>query len=96
MVDKNKRKINNKTARAILTWSHYLFRQRLLNKSREFPWVKVVIVTEEYTSKTCGSCGKLNQSLGSKKDFKCSCGYEADRDVNGARNILLKFISEKE
>ena len=96
MVNKNKRKINNKTARAILTWSHYLFRQRLMNKSKEFPWVKVVIVTEEYTSKTCGNCGKLNQSLGSKKDFKCSCGYEADRDVNGARNILLKFISEKE
>jgi len=86
MINKGKRKIGSKTARAILTWSHYTFKQRLLNKAMEFPWVKVFIVAEEFTSKTCGACGKLNDKLGSKKDFNCSfC----------ARNILLKFLSPK-
>jgi len=97
MVNKGKRKIGSKTARAILTWSHYTFKQRLLNKAIEFPWVKVFIVTEEFTSKTCGACGKLNDKLGSKKDFNCSsCDFKADRDINGARNILLKFLVTKE
>ena len=94
MIKKDDRKISSKTARAICTYSHYLFRQRLINKSREFPSCKVILVTEEYTSKTCGSCGEINETLGSSKEFKCpSCDYTADRDINAARNILLKFIS---
>jgi len=97
MVKKKDRKIGSKTARAIMTWSHYTFQQRLLNKAKEFPWVKVFIVTEEFTSKTCGACGKLNDKLGSKKDFACSsCDFKANRDINGARNILLKFLMNKE
>src|SRR2546423_588161 len=56
---------------------------------------KVVICTEEYTSKTCGCCGVINKNLGSLKTFKCpSCGATIDRDVNGARNVLLKYITE--
>jgi len=97
MVKKGNRKIGSKTARAIMTWSHYTFKQRLINKAKEYPWVKVFIVTEEFTSKTCGKCGKLNNTLGSKKIFNCgSCDFNADRDHNGARNILLKFLSVKE
>jgi putative transposase len=90
-----KRKIRSKTARAIITWSHFTFRERLLNKIKEHPECKVKLVTEEYTSKTCGSCGELNQSLGSKKTFVCpSCDYKADRDLNAARNILIKSLQE--
>jgi len=63
-----------------MTWSHFTFKERLLNKVREYPGCKVKLVTEEYTSMTCGSCGKLNISLGSKKSFKCPfCDYKADR-----------------
>ena len=95
MIFKRKRRINSKTARNIITWSHFSFRQRLLNKIREFPNVKVKMVTEEYTSKTCGQCGTLNQSLGAKKVFSCGkCDYEANRDLNAARNILIKSINE--
>src|SRR5947209_17139018 len=32
------RKIHSKTARQMMTWSHYRFRQYLLHKSREYPW----------------------------------------------------------
>ncbi len=95
MISKDDRKIRSKTARAMVTYSHYLFRQRLIHKSKEFPWCKVELVSEEYTSITCGSCGKLNEKLGSSKNFHClSCSYEADRDINASRNILLKYISE--
>ena len=48
------------------------------------------------TSKTCGCCGKINAKLGGAKTFQCShCGYEADRDANGARNILLRYIGKR-
>lgn len=95
MVSRRKRRIRSKTARNMISWSHYTFRQKLLEKAREYPWVKIKLVTEEYTSKTCGSCGKLNEKLGSKKRFVCpTCGYRADRDLSAARNILIKSIYE--
>lgn len=79
----------------MLHWSHYRFRQRLLFKAGEYPGVTVKLVTEEYTSKTCGSCSAVHHHLGSSKQFVCpSCGWSCDRDVNGARNIMLKALSE--
>jgi putative transposase len=95
MVLKSKRRINSKTARNMLTWAHYRFRMRLKQKASAGLSVQVVDVTEEYTSKTCGLCGKINQKLGGNKHFLCNaCGYDVDRDHNGARNILIKFLSD--
>ena len=52
---------------------------------------KLIICTEEYTSKTCSKCGEINEKLGGKKIFKCEkCQLQIDRDFNGAINILLK------
>jgi len=86
-----RRKINSKTVRQMLTWSHYGFKQTLLSKAREYPWVDLRIVNEAYTSKTCTWCGVMNEKLGSSKIFHCkSCGTVVDRDYNGARNIYLK------
>jgi len=97
MVLKGKRTIGSRTVRSMLTWSHYRFRQRILNKEREFPWCKVVICDEAYTSKTCGRCGTLNNALGSSKTFVCNeCESIFDRDANGARNILLRYLTNKE
>jgi len=83
------RKINNKTVRQMLTLSHGKFLERLHyygNKSE----TEIIESTEEYTSKTCGKCGKIDEKLGSKKNYKCkNCGYYCDRDINGARNIKL-------
>jgi len=91
---KKQRSISTKTARAMCTMSHFGFKQRLLSKQREYPDCNVIICDEAYTSKTCGACGGLNDSLGGKKEFECAfCGYCADRDVNAARNILLKYIA---
>ena len=94
MVKRGKRRIRSKTARMMLTWSHFRFRQFLLHKVREYPWCRVIICTEEYTSKTCGCCGHIHRKLGGSKVFRCpSCAAELDRDINGARNILLRYLT---
>jgi putative transposase len=94
MVRRGKRRIRSKTARMMLTWSHFRFRQFLLHKIREYPWYQVIVCTEEYTSKTCGSCGHIHRKLGGSKVFRCpSCAAELDRDINGARNILLRYLT---
>jgi putative transposase len=97
MVKRSKRrKMNGKTAKTMLTFSHFLFRQRLLHKVREYPWCRVFLCDESFTSKTCGNCGLCNDKLGGSKLFHCkSCNFRADRDANGARNILIKYLVEK-
>lgn len=91
MVIKNKRRIRSKTARAMLNWSHYRFRQRLVHKSR-LTNTHVVVCDEVYTSKTCGGCGHIHST--SSKWYKCTqCGFQMDRDYNGARNILLRYLT---
>ena len=88
------RKIGKKTTRQMLNWCHFSFREFLLHKVREHPGKRVVICDEAYTSKCCGQCGTLNDSLGSSKVFRCrECPYVADRDDNGARNVLLRYLS---
>ena len=86
------RTIRSKTARSMLTWAHYRFRMRLIEKALE-RGTEVVTVTEEYTSRTCGRCGHLNPKTSSKL-FECEkCGVKMDRDDNGARNIFLKHVA---
>jgi len=94
MVKRAARRLSSKSARAMLTLSHFRFRQHLLHKAREHPWCQVYVVTEEYTSKTCGACGHLHDKLGGNKRFRCpKCNAVFDRDWNAARNILLKFLA---
>ena len=94
MVNRAKRNIGNGTARGMMTWSHYKFKE-LLKSTALREGVKLVIVTEEFTSKTCSCCGHLHHALGRSKVFRCSsCGVVMDRDENGARNILIKSCVE--
>jgi putative transposase len=86
------RKINSKAVRGMMTWSHYRFRMRLIEKAKERNGACLIfLVNEAYTSKTCGKCGHIHQKLGGNKLFKCpKCHFTIDRDVNGARNIYLR------
>lgn len=93
MVYKAKRKINSKTARSMLTWAHYRFKQRLIQQATK-RGSRVIEVGEEYTSKTCSKCGHIHGKLGGSKKFKCpECGHKIDRDANGSINIYIKTIS---
>ena len=94
MVKKGKRKLTTKTARAMVTLSHYRFQQTLKHQATKYGCV-VVDVTEEYTSKTCSKCGHVHRKLSGSKTFKCpECGHTLDRDLNGAFNILLKALRD--
>ena len=77
-----------KVAREMLAQSHGLFVQRLGDKCSE-RGVAFETPEEYYTTKTCGSCGKL-VDVGSAETFVCRCGYVADRDLNAARNIYIR------
>ena len=52
----------------------------------------MIDVCESYTSRTCSYCGFLHPK-NSKKRMKCHCGTDVDRDLNGARGLLLKSFS---
>lgn len=84
-------KLASKTARNMLTFRHYEFKQFLKAKAKEYSSA-VIDVCEAYTSKTCSFCGNIH-NIGSKKMLKCSCGVEIDRDLNGARGILLRALA---
>ena len=92
IVDMNQgRVISKSTVRNLLELAHYRFKVKLdvytKTKCRQ-----LVHITENYTTKTCGSCGIVND-VGGSKTYVCPCGYHADRDYHGARNICLKILS---
>ncbi|NES02516.1 MAG: transposase, partial [Okeania sp. SIO2F4] len=52
-----------------------------------------VAVPPNYTSQNCSNCGAVVKKSLSVRTHVCPhCGYEADRDVNAARNILQKAL----
>ena len=90
MTSRLKRKIRSKTVRSMLTWRHYTFKQRFIDKAIKRN-VVLHIVGEEYTTKTCGACGYIKNNVGGNKIFTCNnCKVTYDRDLGAARNIFLK------
>jgi transposase len=89
MVPKGFRNIHSTTVRSMLELSHGKFRERLLYVAKT-KQCNVIFVMEHFTTKTCGSCGELNETIGGSKTFLCPhCSTCIDRDYNGARNICL-------
>lgn len=82
------RNLRSKTARAMLTMSHYMYRQRLQWASSRYEGRHVFETEEPGTSKTCTSCGFWHANLQlNDKTFICPrCQVCVDRDIAGARN----------
>jgi transposase len=91
MVHRKGRVFGCKVARKMLTWSHYLFTQRLHSAAARYAGRCIITDSgEPGTSKTCTHCGHWDAGLGAKTKYECSrCGICLDRDVNGARNNFL-------
>jgi len=70
---------------------HYKFRQHLISKAEEYG-CKIDVVTEEYTSKTCGNCGNMSDNYDDRTKMCPRCKIRINRDINGSRNILIKNI----
>ena len=83
-------KLRSKTARSMLNFAYYRFKQFLKHKAREYSCL-VIEVSEAWTSRTCSYCGKVYPK-NSKKVMKCDCGAIVDRDLNGARGIYLRAL----
>ena len=85
-------KLSKITKRQLQAFSFYRFKEILKYRCKT-AGRKLVLVEEDYTSKTCGKCGEINYDLQGEKTFNCKCCKIAiDRDYNGARNILLKNL----
>lgn len=94
MVRKDGRKINKEIVKELLILSHFSFRNKLIIKCDEYQR-NLILTTEEFTTRTCGRCGVINNKVGCNKIFNCyKCDLNINRDLNGARNILLKYISK--
>jgi transposase len=77
----------------LYVWRLYEFKTKLLHRFGGLDQREVVIQDERYTSKTCGLCDNVKHDLGAAKRYICDiCGYDVDRDVNGARNILRRAL----
>lgn len=95
MSGRHKRKLTRKTVRAMLSLGHSQFRTKLVQFA-ELYGSNVVFVNEAYTSKTCTKCGHIHEKLGGAKVFKCpACGMTVSRDINGARNIMLRAMLDQ-
>lgn len=90
MAKKKKGRINKKSIRMMLTFSHFRFKQFLKWKAHQTGKV-VLDCNEAYTSKTHPQTGEI-KNIGSTKWIKLLDGSRADRDVVGARNIMLRAL----
>ena len=66
---------------------------KYLKYKLEAKGIKLVIIGEAYTTQTCPVCGQRHKPQG--RNYSCSCGYTAHRDVHGASNILSLGLYEK-
>ena len=91
MVKKGGRKIRKSVVRSMLSYRFYEFGERLRHKCEEYG-VILVRSNEAYTSKTNSFTGEI-MKIGGKEWFIHE-GIKVNRDVNGARNILLRAMRD--
>ena len=79
---------NKHLSKAISQQKFYEFRNKLKNKCDLFG-IELRIVDRYYpSSKLCHNCGRIKSDLKlSDRIYKCSCGYEEDRDYNASLNL---------
>lgn len=89
---KKGRKLRKSVVRSMLSLRFFEFKERLKQKCNECG-VVYVEQNESYTSKTNSFTGELITNLGSKEWFMYN-GIKVHRDINGARNILIRAMRD--
>ena len=79
---------NRHLSKAVASQKFYEFRIKLSAKCKEYG-IELRVVDRFYpSSKTCHHCGSIKKDLKlSDRTYKCTCGYEADRDFNASLNL---------
>ncbi len=90
MTSRTKRKLRTKTVRSMLGLKHYQFQVYLQWVCKKYGKT-LIIVNEAYTSKTRSWDGHVVPNLGSSKTITDG-NIVVDRDINGARGILLRAL----
>lgn len=91
MIDKDTRKLRKSVVRSMLSYGFYEFSCKLEEKCNEYG-IRLIRSNESYTSKTNSFTGEIF-NVGSKEWFTYE-GVKINRDVNGARNILLRAMRD--
>ena len=86
-----KRFLRRKTVRSMLGLAHYKFKQTLKWLAKKYGKT-VIDVNESYTSKTLWD-GSILKCLGGKASILFQ-GIRVNRDIHGARNILIRFLTK--
>ena len=91
-------KKNRHLSKAISNQKFYEFRIKLTDKCRR-EGIELRIVDRFYpSSKLCHKCGRIKKDLKLKdREYRCECGYEADRDYNASLNLrdAKKYVKAK-
>lgn len=80
---------NRRLSRSIMDGGFFEFRRQIEYKARFYGATVVVADRWFPSSKTCSCCGSVKAELAlSQRIYHCdTCGFEADRDLNAARNL---------
>ena len=89
---KKGRKLRKSVVRSMLSLRFFEFKERLKQKCKECG-VLYIEQNESYTSKTNSFTGELMTNLGGKEWFEYD-GIKVHRDLNGARNILIRAMRD--
>lgn len=79
---------NRHLSKAVASQRFYEFRTKLKTKCDE-NGIELRVVNKFYpSSKMCHCCGNIKKDLRlSDRVYRCTCGYEADRDFNASLNL---------
>ena len=90
---KNMKNVGRSTKRIGYAQCHYQFAQKLQQRVDQRKDRVLIRCNESYTSKTCSACGYQDDKLGTARIYDCpNCKVVQDRDLNAARNIMIKHI----
>jgi putative transposase len=85
------KRLRAKSQQKISNWSHGKLRRFIGYKAEAAGMTVIDTVDEAYTSQTCANCGNRHKPKG--RVYTCpACGSVVHRDVQGAANILSRFL----
>ncbi len=89
---------NRRLARVIADVGFYEFRRQLEYKCQWYGSELIVVSRTFPSSKLCSRCGHRKKELSlSERVYECEqCGYEIDRDLNAALNLVAVSLPETE
>ena len=83
-------KFSKKSNQKIHQWAFSKITELITYKAKVIG-IKVVKISEAYTSQTCPQCG--NRKKPTNRNYTCPCGYTYHRDGVGAINIREKYLA---